>query len=259
MLIVTVKQDRTLSLFKKQSGQKVNITFLFYTDNMIKFRQVMKMSYDYIYLRDPFAGDELNPNEIKNKINFVLKNKKNAYMIDKINDWKDVFFEDKWIEYKLLAEFMPKTEKLVDYAKINFNKYFIKERLSSRARGIVFNQENIHANKHYIKQEKIDIYKEYRVNTIFDEIIDPVTIKKPKTKDSKIKIIGAEKLTEDLRCFVEKIMRKIKFDFVGYDIARLKDRELMLIEVNRSCLFAGYKRIVGVDLSSVFINKLLNK
>lgn len=256
LLIVTTENDNSHVLIKQaiinnDSWESFSILF---SESLEKIMGVVE-NYQptHVYIRDPFnkgfADDDLDK-----KLKFLIA-LKNALQVDKVTDLLDVYFEDKWLQYQVFSEYMPNTV-LLNSKESNEdlqNKIF-KKRISSRAKGISFtNPEN---QDDYVAQERLDIKKEYRIFSVNKNILDTAEIKLPKTESQKVKIVGFEPLTEQLRKFVEKIDKQHKFEIVGYDVAELSDGTLKLIELNRSPQYSGFYKGTGVN---IFENYLVNR
>lgn len=259
--MATTVADLSIPLFLTQKiQQKIMVDFCFFheTVNEIK-KKLLSKDYDFIYIRDPF-NYVYDIQDITEKINLIIKNKGNTYLIDKIQTLDDVFFEDKWHQYQLFSEFMPKTELLTRLNQVDNPKSITKKRISSRAKGIFFQSEDMKNEdvSDYIIQENIAVDKEYRVYVIFNRIINIASLKSPKTIDSKVQIINNEELTPEIISFTQKIIKENKFDFIGLDIAK-SGNDLYLLEVNRSCLFNGYFKTTQVNLAETFIDQLLSE
>lgn len=261
ILFCVTYQDYSLPFFLSEKIRKrISPDFLLYesSDNyMLNFLQ--NNDFDYIYLRNPFTDENFKDfSKIKNKLNIILKNKKNAYIIDNIRQTEDIFFEDKWKQYGIFKKFMPITNTFVNEAKnTDFSSNLLKEKISSRGKGVFFTMpENINSTD-YIIQKKINIDKEFRVYLIFNEIINKVEVKLSKTENTKFKVLHVEPINKKLLEFSKEINKKINFDFVGLDIARDNKGKYYLIEINMSCLFGAFYRETKINLAEKFIQKLL--
>jgi len=261
MLIITTIEDLSIPMFLTQKIQKkLKIDFCFFHENTKEIKEKLTFSnYNYIYIRDPF-NYVFDKNNIEEKFNVILSNRKNSYIVDNLKILDDIYFEDKWKQYQVFGEFMPKTRILTNIQDVDNSNLIVKKRISSRAKGIIFNSKDLISNNlsDYIVQRKIKIDKEYRVYVIFNEIIKKASLKSSKTQDSRVKIIGSEKLSATVIDFVKNITKKNKFDFIGLDIAK-SGNNLYLLEINRSCLFNGYFSNNQINLAETFIDKLLKK
>lgn len=262
LLIITTINDLSIPLFLvNEVSNLIDVKFCFFHESLsIIKNKIESTNFDCIYIRDPFTGP-YNENDLKNKLNFIINNSPKTYLIDNVKSPEDVYFEDKWFQYRIFSRYMLPTYLLSDLEdnKKNLN-YIIKKRISSRSKGIVFNKEAIPEKNvnDYIIQEKIDIEKEYRVYVIFNEIIETVGIKSSKTDNSKAKVINAEKINRRLKEFVQKIIVNNKFDLLGLDVALAQD-QYYLIEINRSPQFIKFYTQTQINIAEFFVKKLLEK
>ncbi len=259
LLLVTTVNDLSIPLFlTEEIKSKIKVDFCFFHENLNLIKKKLESNqYHYIYIRDPF-NYLYEADDLKQKINIILNNKKNSYLIDNIQSVEDIYFEDKWKQYQLFKEFMPDTKILSDIKDVNNASFFTKKRISSRAKGIIFDSKELVDKdpSDYVIQNKIKIDREYRVYVIFNQIIKKASLKNSKTKYSKVEIYGTEDLEHNISSFVEKIIQKNTLDFIGLDIAKSKNN-LYLLEVNRSCLFNGLFRESKLNLAEYFVDQLL--
>lgn len=261
ILICLTYQDRSAPLFLTGAiKEMMQINFLLYEESEDYIDKYLKSEdYDYIYLRYPFNGSNLSLSDVKARLDIIIKNKREAYLVDNLKSVKGVLFEDKWRQYQSLSDFMPETKVLQSDDQIDFDRYLIKKRISTRGEQVLFELPNDIVHEDYIVQKIINVEKEFRVYSIFNKIIDQVVIRSPKTSQTKIKVLHVEKITQDLHDYVAQIDKKIDYDFTGYDIALDKNGKYYLIEVNRSCLFGGVFRETKVNLAENFIGELLKR
>lgn len=260
MLIITSVNDLSIPLFLTQNIQKnIDVDFYFFYEGVDDLKKKM-LSNEYNYIYIGYAFREIAGDILEDLFSAVLDCAKNAYIIDGLQDIEDLYFEDKWKQYQIFSEFMPETALLKDITDADKSEHITKERISGRAEGVYFNSENLDKDslEKYIYQKMIDVEKEYRIYVICDEIIDTATIKSPKTLNSKVKVIGTEKISPAIKKFVEKIIKKNTFDFIGLDIAKAEN-DLFLIEVNRACLFNAHFKYTGVNLAETLIDKITQK
>ena len=125
---------------------------------------------DIVYFRDPFNFPikQVNKDFLEKLIEFSIM--KNKILIDNFETADDFYFEDKWLQYNIFKDVMPKSYLLsdVDVRKLD-SRYIIKKRLSSKATGVFLavNEKILNEKENYIIQEKIrDYTKEYRVYII---------------------------------------------------------------------------------------------
>jgi hypothetical protein len=261
LLIVTAINDLSIPLFLTQQLQRrIDIDFYFFHEGCDELnKKLLSNSYDAIYIGYHFRF--LNKKDFTKQFKIILKNLKTAYIIDNLQTVDDVYFEDKWTQYQTFSEFMPKTRLLTNIKDANNSNYITKERISGRAEGIFFNAKNLDTTdlKKYILQNKIKITKEYRVYVIFDKIITKATIRSSKTEHSKVKVIGDENISPEMIKFINSILTKNKFDFMGMDIAESTKNNFHLIEINRTCLFNGYFMRTGTNLAELLVDGLYKK
>lgn len=259
ILIITTINDLSIALFLTQRIQKIiTVDFCFFHEHKDEIEEKIQSSeYDFIYIRDPFTY-AYNEADITDKINMILKNRKDAYFVDKIESTDDVFFEDKYIQYTLFSAFMPSTKILQSVGELNNQDFIVKKRISSRGKGIIFDPKDLFNQdlSEYIIQKRIQIDKEYRVYVLFHKIITLAAVKSSKTETKKIKVIDSEEISLHLRQFVENIIKDNTFDFIGLDIG-ISNGKPYLIEINRSCLFNEYFSMTGVNLAEDFIEELV--
>lgn len=259
LLLATTVDDHSLPLFltRRVSG-KIRVFPVFFHEDPEEIRETIgDGGFDYVYIRDPFNGDVYDLSDISGKVALILEGTRGAFVLDGLRSFDDLLFEDKWRQYGILGEFMPKTEILSDVSELEGGDRIAKKRISSRARGIAFTPREICGSEisGYVVQEMLPLEKEYRVYVVFGRIMGKATVKSPKRHDAKVKIIGSEAVSEDLVSFIRPILEKIPFDFVGLDIGWDGNR-FWLLEANRSCLFNGYFRETGVNLAEVLFDGL---
>lgn len=261
LLIITTVNDGSLPLFFLGSiGKKIFLEVCLISDSrQYLLDKISSRSWDYIYLRDPFTDTRVKPTEIVRKIKMILESKGKAYMVDRLENPEDVFFEDKWKQYELLGDLMPNTA-ISDNAKGLEGNLIFKKRISSRGRGVCFERADIRGDlSEYIAQEKLLIQKEYRVIVLFGKVVEMVEEKSPKSQQGKVKVLSAQPISEALLDFSKRVAERLKFDFVGMDVAEIASGEYRLLEVNRSCLFSGFYKFTGINLADKFVDGLLKK
>lgn len=258
ILIITTVNDLSIPLFLTQNIiNSIEVNFFFFHEANNELEKLLQNKYDYIYFRDPF-NYKFTKENITQKLNIVINNLWTSYLIDSIDSINDIYFEDKWLQYEELHDFMPNTEIL----NIQNGKWksILKKRISSRAKWIYFSLDEIPKNEDlndYIRQDLQIVNKEFRIYALFWKVIKQASLKTSKTANSKVEITGSEDISDEIYDFAQKIVDKCKFDFVWLDIIRSWDK-LYLLELNRSCLFNGYFRNNNINLAEVFLNKLLS-
>jgi glutathione synthase/RimK-type ligase-like ATP-grasp enzyme len=261
LLIITTVNDLSIPLFLVNDVVScIDVEFCFFHEDIEVIKtKIEATQFDYVYIKDPFTSP-YQEDDLKNKLNFIINNENTSYLIDNINTIKDVYFEDKLLQYKLFSDFMPKTKIFSEYNNEFDSNYIIKKRISSRGKGIIFNKEDVSKNNssNYIIQEQIIIDKEYRIYVIFNEIVDIVSIKTSKTQTSKIEVVNTEEINSELKMFVQKVIVNNKFDLIGLDVA-FSQGKYYLIEINRSPQFTAFYNQTKTNLAELFVKRLLKK
>lgn len=227
--------------------------------NLNDILKLSSKSYDFIYIRDPFTNPSISPNDLRSKLAAIIESLSAKKIVDNIHAVSDIYYEDKWTQYQDYSKFMPETRLLEPGDEAN-QSWFVKKRMSSRSKGVVFDTSAIAENHdEYIIQSRMKIINEYRVYSVLGEIITQAGQKASKTEtNAKTTVLDVETLPNEVITFAKNIEKINKFDFVGYDIAKLENGDLKLIEANRGPQFAGYYRESGVNLASLFLEKLSN-
>ena len=122
-------------------------------------------------------------------------------------------------------------------------KHLAKPRISQRAKDILLHLDR-EIDDGWIIQELLDIKEELRVYAIFGEVVPQATIKTSKAS-GKVKVVGGRLLNAKEKDFCKKIAELSKLDFIGVDLAILKNGDLKCIEVNRSPQFSRFIEIYG--------------
>lgn len=151
-------------------------------------------------------------------------------------------FEDKYCQFMKHSGYIPNAFLTSDGTFLN-GKHLAKKRISQHAKDICFNEANF--DDDYIIQDSMDIQEELRVYVIFNNLVEQATIKTSKSPDSKVKVIGKRHLTEKEKAICKKIAALSGLDFIGIDLAILKNGELKLIEANRSPQFKRFVELYG--------------
>ena len=235
-------------------------TILLDVDPNIK---IMK-TYDTVYIRSHFSKFDTLPqrfrSETKNLVQQIYELNSNVKFIDSTDTVDDILqFEDKWNQYQILSEFMPKTILYNDsYDVANFTQPVYKNRLSSRGTGVTWDVKQItNPEKDWIVQESISIIEELRIYAICGEIYPIGSIRQNKTSQQGTKVIDSRLLAQNEIDFSLRVMSHISHvDFAGLDVVRTENSALTLIEVNRSPGFAKFNDQTGVELADVLYEKL---
>lgn len=247
--IFTTRNDPSLELLKPYANKT------YYYNDTLTLAGFPK--FDRVYFRDPF-NDPKSPAD-KSKLDKLLakfwSTNKNCKSIDNIIQASDLFFEDKYRQYKMLGvKFMPKTF-LASKTTFKNGLSIAKKRISSRAKGIILEKPTTSLTDEYIIQPRLDIQEELRIFVIYDKVLPIAAIKSSKTESTKVKIIANRKLTRNEINFINSALQKLqKLDFIGIDLAILNDSSLKIIEVNRSPQFLGYKRTTGTNLAEILLS-----
>lgn len=255
ILIFSYKLSKTVSLFLDANVKGCNVFYKSYFDSYIDISEfILSKKITHIYFRSfLFSPDK---NIFLNVIRKIKTNFKNLIYIDKFDGEKDISFEDKWKQYGLLKRFMPYTEKLSSKSKFN-PEYIIKKRFSSRGKDIYFDLNEVSSSfDSFIIQEMIFVKKEYRVYTLFEDVLNIGSFRSSKTKNSKVKVLGSLVLPENVVSFAESIVSKINLDLTGMDIVETIDGQLFLLEVNRSCCFSRFYEVSGINVAKEFLTRL---
>ncbi|HEX5394830.1 MAG TPA: hypothetical protein VFW52_00515 [Candidatus Saccharimonadales bacterium] len=223
---------------------------------------VVAEQWDFIYIRGPFIQADFNSPEIQESINEVLRNGKNAYVVDGIGRYSDLLVEDKWRQYGLLGEIMPATRLPKSFEKLDTAGKIIKKRISGRSRDIHFDITSLPENAlpaDYIIQDRLNIQTEYRVFMVGSKVILPLEIKSNKTETTKNKVIGQHmNLPDEISKICQEVFEKLRLDFAGLDIAKTANG-YYLIEVNRSPQFVNFNRLSSINLAGQLFSYLLAK
>lgn len=239
--IITTKKDLSATFFE-QHGWDI------YLYNELSGHDC---NYDVVYLRDPFNDQEISL-RAKEYVENALKTFHFSKSIDNITTYEQIeSFEDKYRQYMLYSDYMPNTFLPSNGTFCN-GKHLAKKRISQRAKDIYFSEANF--DDSYIIQDLMDIQEELRVYAIFSNPVEQATIKTSKSPESKVKVVGKRQLTEKEKDICKKIAVLSRLDFIGIDLAVLKNGELKLIEVNRSPQFKRFVEIYGESPLSEILN-----
>lgn len=249
LLIITTESDISEPLFyTPQTRDLATCTTIQYKDSLTDIDSALKNNPSYIYLRDPFTG-VASEKQIQKAVNYVLKNRKKSAFIDNISSFQDILFEDKFNQYQTFQDLMPETYILSEYNQEEEGIWIIKKRISSRARDVHFTRKRVAQAEYenYIVQRIIPVNKEYRIIGVGDVLLDQVLVKTPKTPTSKVKVVGHEHLSHDLKEFALECMNRLNYDLFGLDIVQSTNGTYHLLEVNRSPQFSSYYAQVGIN------------
>jgi glutathione synthase/RimK-type ligase-like ATP-grasp enzyme len=263
ILIVSTDADISLSMFRQSDvSTLINPDFINYDIAVTSETCILESNYNYVYFRDPFNDGDISHKLVKQATEIIVDKFKSAYFVDSVLSFNGLLFEDKWLQYRQLSKYMPKSELLQSIDLSKSEKYFIKKRISSRSKGIIFKQSDFpnNTNPHdYILQQKLSIDIEYRVFIIGGRIIKPMAIKTSKTFGQKVKITGIENtVTKEIIQICDAVYVRTEYDFMGLDIAKVGN-DYYLLEVNRSPQFKGYFRETSINLAYILNEYLLTK
>ena len=239
--VITTKKDLSATFFEKHEWD-------IYLYDELSGRN---SDYDVVYLRDPFNDQEISP-RAKEYVENALKTFHFSKSIDNITAYEQMeSFEDKYRQYMLYSDYMPNTF-LPSNGTFRNGEHLAKKRISQRAKDIYFSEANF--DDSYIIQDLMDIQEELRVYAIFGNPVEQATIKTSKSPESKVKVVGKRQLTEKEKDICGKIATLSGLDFIGIDLAVLKNGELKLIEVNRSPQFKRFVEMYGESPLSEILN-----
>lgn len=225
---------------------------------------VIAKAYDSLYIRSHFSQPEMQPQNFRNEIDFIVddaKNKNpNITFIDNADNVEDIVaFEDKWYQYQTFYNFMPTTQLFGAEVNVSdFKRPIFKKRLSSRGSGVTWDVDDMTGSlDDWIIQESLDIDEEIRIYVIRGNIHPTAAVRRSMTSGQKTQAAGARTLTSDEIEFAKMISEKARgLDIIGLDVARTKEGRLGLMEVNRSPGFAAFARYTGVNLASILYTEI---
>lgn len=256
LLLVTTHKDSSARLFRDTD---VETTILKYDADAVDLQTILTQPYDFVYFRDPFNDPSLELSRTKSLIEQIAHAHEGAYFIDSVSGYDDMLFEDKWHQYQRFSHLMPETTLLSSFKQVGDDAFFVKKRISSRSKGILFSPEDAKpgtAPEDYIVQPRLDIEVEYRVFVIGGELILPMATKRNKTEAQATRVTGLEHACVDqIHEICQQVYAEMGYDFLGLDIAKVHDAYILL-EVNRSPQCVGYLRAGGPDLGNALCDYL---
>lgn len=221
--------------------------------------------YDTLYIRSYFGQESLMPQAFLAEINALVERAVRAnpsiQYIDGISTVEAVLaFEDKWHQYGLFSDYMPKTELLSSVDMVNFTRPVYKKRLSSRGTGVTWSLDEISGYRDdWLVQESLEIQEEIRMYVIRGAVYPIGAIRQSKTIDQGTKAVAARPLTQDEIDFAQSIAQKASdLDIIGLDIVCNEAGDLFLLEVNRSPGFGKFYELTGVNLADHLYEVLSN-
>lgn len=258
LLFVTTRTDISAQLF---DNSKLEATQITYDADAVRLQNALKQSYDFVYFRDPFNDTSLNVPYVQKVIEQGVQACQGAYFVDGVMHYDDMLFEDKWLQYQRFSDFMPQTELLHSFAQAGDHTQFIKKRISSRSKGIVFSIEDFEPGavpEDYIVQPRLNIEVEYRVFVIGGKVVLPLETKRNKTEVQTTRVTGLEKSSnEQISSICQQVYVETQYDFMGLDVAKVHG-SYVLLEVNRSPQCKGYLRAGGPNLVALLYEYLSN-
>lgn len=246
-LVIAVSLDSSLELL----GKYADVIVLDEDPSL-----AIEKSYETVYIRSHFSTPELQPQRFRAEIESIVSQAKqhnpDVTFIDGMETVEAIVsFEDKWAQYQLFADFMPRTQLLAEAD--DFERPIYKKRLSSRGSGVTWNKDEATGSEEdWIVQESIDITEELRVYVIHGEVYLVGAVRNSMTADQKTQAVSARDLSQDEINFALAVAQKAPaLEMIGLDVARSSDGALYVMEVNRSPGFGTFTKLTGVNLADV--------
>jgi hypothetical protein len=220
--------------------------------------------YETLYIRSHFSRPSLLPQVFHTEIESIVQRavyvNPNVTYIDAMSTVDAIVdFEDKWHQYEIFKEYMPKTQ-LLDTTQNTafFKRPVFKKRLSSQGVGVTWDAEKITGPaEDWIVQESLDIAEELRIYVIRGRVHPVGVIRQSKTTQQRVQAVDYRTLTQDEIDFsLQASSRAPGLDIIGLDIARTPAGELTLIEANRSPDFAAFEKLTGVNLAGTLYRRV---
>lgn len=256
LLVGTSRESISASLFEKACTQ-LGLTFIFIP---YAHGNAPDVHGDIIYLRDPFNMGENATDE--RFVSSLISANPAARYVDNLTSYRDLFFEDKLVQYEIFSDLMPLTEVLTkddyDNSRYDSSRYVVKERLNAGGKGVFFGSGFSFQDDTYLLQEKLDIQDDYRVICVGKKVL-PVALKRAAKRDNESvsKTTGTYPLTKVDIEFALSVLEKVpNHDLVGLDIAMAQGRH-HLIEVNRSPQIRIFQNRTGIDVAKMIIERKL--
>lgn len=254
-LVIAVSPDSSLDLLES------------FADIIILDKEALPTTmprYDTLYIRSCFGHSATLPQnfrtETKDIVHRAIQENPDIKFIDEVDTVEKILaFEDKWLQYKLFSNFMPRTQLLNDTVSIaSFERPVFKNRLSSRGNGVTWDIEKVTSFAgEWIVQESLDIAEELRVYVIRGKVYSSGAVRQSMTSEQKTRVVGYRDLTQDEIDFSFAISRQANgMDIIGIDIARTSEGELRLMEANRSPGFAAFAKLTGVNLARLIYEEI---
>lgn len=253
-LVVTVSPDSSIDLLRSYAD-----VVLLDAESLPE----LKTAYDTLYIRSHFSSPATLPQNFRSQIDSIVQTVHSTHphvrYIDNMSTVDAIVaFEDKWHQYVLFGEFMPRTElydNSVDLA--SFSRPVFKKRLSSRGSGVTWDEtKTSNTSNEWIVQESLDIVEELRVYVVHGEVYPTGVVHQSKTEDTDVVVLNSRALTSAEMDFSKRVMRgALAIEAAGIDMARTADGRLWLMEVNRSPGFAKFYDHTGVNLADALYRK----
>ena len=254
-LIVTTDNDVSLNLFfSDRITTHFNILTVQYGEDGY-LNRISQFKPDSIYFRDPFTSATYDSRTVQQTISTIYKQYPDVTYVDDTKEFADILFEDKWEQYRIFSDIMPKTTLYSPQSKFIEGRNILKKRISSRGKQVFFTKKTVSSDE-YIVQELLAINSEYRVYVVNGTIVNIVGIRISKTPESKVKLVSCSPIPADVRLFTEALLPRLQsFNLIGLDIARTKEQRLLLIEVNRSCQFNRFYVLTHINLAELLLEQ----
>lgn len=249
-LVIAVSYDSSLDLL--ESFADIIVLDKEAVPNNIPF-------YETLYIRSHFGQATTLPQVFHSEIEDIVRRARNANpgikFIDNTSTVEQILtIEDKWHQYEIFNEFMPKTQLLTDELGINgFERPVFKNRLSSHGNGVTWNREEVtNPINDWLVQESLDITEELRIYIIRGEVYKTAAIRQSKTSNQSTQAVDTRELIQEEIDFSLKVAQKAhNMDIIGLDIARTSDGKLYLMEANRSPGFGVFNKLTSVNLAAI--------
>lgn len=255
-LVIAVSPDSSLELLGR------------YADIIVLDKDpptVLQGPYDTVYIRSHFAQPDTLPQVFRSEIDSLVADairlNPNVRFIDSMSTVDEIVsFEDKWHQYELFGEYMPRTYLYDSSANLaDIAQPIYKNRLSSHGEGVTWDKAIADgAPAQYIVQESLSITEELRIYGINASVYPIASVRRSKTRDSIGEVVDQRDLTIEETEFAENVISSAPFiDISGLDIARTSDGRLYLLEVNRSPGFGKFYKLTGINLADMLYSRIL--
>ncbi len=254
-LVISVSPDSSL----EQLGQYADV-FVLDAPNLPE----VSKAYDTVYIRSHFNRPETLPQNFRMETHRLVAAAKNlnpnVTFIDSMDTVDTIVdFEDKWHQYTLFGDLMPKTLLYDTHADVStLTRPIYKNRLSSRGQGVTWDSTTANSSQgHWIAQESLDIVEEMRIYGVWSEVYPVCSLRHSKSAEHDAEVVDYRDLTKDEIDFAASaILKASGLDFVGLDVARTADGTLYLLEANRSPGFSKFFQLTGINLADTLYTKV---